>query len=276
MNITYVAVYTLFLLQCMLLLYRLWMAADSAWKRTQVGTCKTIGSRELQMDYFAVEENDKGMLAVLSDGMGKEAGGKVASETVIKTFQELFCAYNVLDHPSYFFQKAFLTANREILKLTDGKKGYATAGAIMIREHFLYYAIVGNVKAAVFRDRELVPLGRGHTVNVLAEERFYRGGLKREDALAMLHEKRTYNFLGRDGFRQIEFFDEPIRLKTKDIVVLMSDGIYEEIKWKQIEDYLVQKKSCQRIALEMIEHINHKKGEKDNASIVLIRVGEQT
>ena len=73
----------------------------------------------IRTDYFTVEENENGLLAVLADGMGKDAGGRIAAKTVIRVFQEVFAEYNMLDHPSYFFQKTFQTANREILKLLD-------------------------------------------------------------------------------------------------------------------------------------------------------------
>ena len=54
----------------------------------KTGACKTIGSREIQMDYFTIEENENGLLAVLADGMGKEAGGRIAAKTVIRVLKK--------------------------------------------------------------------------------------------------------------------------------------------------------------------------------------------
>lgn len=256
------------------IVYRFFLIFERKKSGYETGCCKTIGSREIQMDYYMAEENENGLLAVLADGRGREAGGRIAAKTVIQVFQEIFDTYNMLDHPSYFFQKGFLTANREILKQMEEGRGMASASAVMVQDGFLFYGIVGNVKAAVYRNHELVSLGNGHTVDVLAEDKYYQGAITREDALSMLHEKRAYNYLGRDGFRQIEFYDEPIRLQKDDIIVLLSDGMYEGVTWKQIEDTLSQKKSCKKIALELVEAINQKKEDKDNASVILIRVGE--
>ena len=130
------------------------------------------------------------------------------------------------------------------------------------------------MKAAVYRNHELVLLGTGHTVDVLAEDKYYEGVLTREDALAMLNEKRVYNYLGRDDFKKIEFYDKPIRLKKNDIVAVLSNGMYEGVAWNRIEDCLSRKKSCRKKALELVEAVNGKKGDKDNASIILIRIGE--
>ena len=276
---------TIIVLSVILLMLTLWrwgMELSENRKYCEIGSCKTIGKREVQEDFFQIVQSKEGLLAVLADGMGKELGGKIAARKVTEVFVELFGEYNALDHPHYFFQKAFQTANREVLKLFDDGRGSATASAIMLQEGSregefptLYYAIVGNVKVAVFRNDELVPLGTGHTIDVLAEDKYYRGDLTREDALTMLETKRVYNYIGKDYFRDIEIYDAPVQLKADDIVVLMSDGIYEGMDWKELEEYLSRKEQCQQIAFDVVEHINRKKGNTDNACIVLIRVGER-
>ena len=54
----------------------------------------------------------------------------------------------------------------------------------------------------------------------------------------------------------------------------MSDGIYEGMEWKELEEYLNRPARCQQLAYDVIEHINRKTEDKDNAGIVLLRVGE--
>ena len=77
--------------------------------------------------------------------------------------------------------------------------------------------------------------------------------------------------MGQDRFQEIEFFETPVFLKEKDIVVLMSDGIFEGMDWKTIEEMLSGKKKCQQKAYEIVEVINAgAQKEKDNASIVLV------
>lgn len=143
----------------------------------------------------------------------------------------------------------------------------------MIRDNFLYYASAGNVKLAVYRKESLIPLSSGHTIDMLVENRFMKGAITREAALQMLENKRLYNYLGQDGFKEIEFFDTPVRLKEKDIIVLMSDGIYEGLEWKTIEELLTGKGKCQQKAYDIVEAINAgSRKEKDNASIVLVEV----
>lgn len=281
MSVPYLTIAVLSVFLLFFVLCRCVMLLMEGNSKCKIGCCKTIGSREIQEDFFKITKTRDGLMAIMADGMGKELGGKIAARKVTEVFEELFHEYNALDHPFYFFQKAFQTANREVLKLMGDGRGSAVASVVMLQESpvqgefpKLYYAIVGNVKVAVFRNGELIPIGSGHTIDVLAQDKYYSGDITREDALAALNMKRIYNYVGRDNFKDIEFYDTPIQLRKNDIVVLISDGIYEGMEWKQLEEYLGRKRTCQNLAFDVVEHINQQNGVRDNAAIVLIKVGE--
>lgn len=240
-----------------------------------IGTCMTIGGRDVQEDQFGVHTTESGTMAVLADGAGKLFGGRIASQIAVNVCVEFFKDYNAFNNPQYYFRKVFHCANREILKaVEDESRGHASVGCSMIRNGYLYYAVAGNVKICVFREGSLVPVSTGHTVAMLAEQKFHEGKISREDALELLENHRLYNYLGKDEFKDIEIFDAPIRLKPRDIVVLMSDGIYDLLGFKEIEDVLLKNTNCQEKALEIVEMVNQNPAEdKDNASIILIDIG---
>lgn len=243
--------------------------------RVDIGTCMTIGSRDVQEDAAAFLTTEAGTMAVLADGAGKTFGGRIAGRIAVNTCIEIFKDYNAFNNPQYYFRKAFHTANKEILKAVgDENRGTASVGCAMIRKGYLYYALAGNVKICVYREDSLIPVSTGHTVAVLAEQKFQEGKISRQDALALLENHRLYNYLGRDDFRDIEYFDAPIRLKERDIVVLMSDGVYELLGYREVERVLAKEEGCQQKALEIIEKVNQDaSGDKDNASILLINAG---
>lgn len=242
-------------------------------RRFRTGKAMTIGTRQVQEDDYGICQSREGFLAVLADGMGRNYGGRVSSRIAVDILKEQFAEYRGVENPAYFFRKSFHRINREILNQFDDGRGGASVGAVIIKDNFLYYAVAGNVKLAVSRKDSLIPLSSGHTIDMLVENRFMKGAITREAALQMLENKRLYNYLGQDGFKEIEFFDTPVRLKEKDIVVLMSDGLYEGIEWKSVEEILAGKKKCQQKAYDIVEAINaDSRKEKDNASIVLIEV----
>lgn len=239
----------------------------------ETGSCGTIGSREIQEDAYGIVEGQGGIMAVLADGMGSGYGGRIASRIAVETFQDMFSDGNAFYNPQYYFRRAFHAANRGILECLDGERGAASVAAVMVKNRKLYYASVGNVKVAVYRNGELVPVTSGHTVSVLARKKYMEGKLTRQAAVSMLEQHRTYNYVGQDGFRDIEFFDVPVTLYGGEYVALLSGGMHEGVSWREIEKCLGKKGSCAEKALELTELVNGRTDEDmDNASIVIIKI----
>lgn len=261
---------------CMVLLVlRLCMEIKVAFSKKysmDSGASKTIGTREIQEDEYAIFESEEGVMAVLADGKGKQSGGKIASRAAVEVFKEIFADKNSFYNPQYYLRKAFQGANREILKLLEDGQGQACVAAVMIKDNRLYYATVGNVKIAVYRNKELVPVTVGHTIDKLARKQYSEGKLNRQEAADLLEQHRLYNFVGQDGFQDIEFFDTPITLRGGEYILLMSDGMYEEVRWKDIEDCLERDGNCQEKAYALVELVNQSETEdKDNAAVVILR-----
>ncbi len=127
MSVPCLTIGILFALILFFVILRLVQVVTEQESHCETGCSKTIGSREVQEDFYQIVRSSEGLLAVLADGMGKELGGKIAARKVTEVFAELFQEYNALDHPFYFFQKAFQAANREILKLLR------TAGEVQLQ-----------------------------------------------------------------------------------------------------------------------------------------------
>ncbi len=261
----------------LLLAGRVRLAAFSSKKKglrfCETGVSKTIGNREVQGDEYGISETEEGLMAVLADGMGMHYGGKIASRTAVEVFKDIFEDRNAFYNPQYSFRKAFQGANQEILNQLEGNQGSASVGAVMIKDRKLYYAVVGNIKTAVYRNHELVPITSGHTISVLAKQKYEEGKLTREEAVSLLDHHRLYNFVGQDGFQEVEFFDTPIALHGGEYVLLMSDGLYETARWKDMEDCLEGEGSCQEKAFQLIELVNQsEEEEKDNAAVVVMKL----
>ena len=236
------------------------------------GIAQTCGAREAQEDCHAVYQSSRGTLAVLADGMGRRQGGAVASSLAVETILDTFERDNAFHNPNYFFQKALKQTNNRILDRLDEGSGGASVAIVLIERLTLYYAVVGNVRVAVFRSGELVPVTEGHTVDVLAEKKYLQGDLTRQTTIALLQEHRLYNFVGRDEFQDIEVFDQPVRLRRGDIVALMTDGVSEAIGHAELEDMLQAGRACQHKADAIIQAVDATPGETDNASVILIAI----
>ena len=268
----------LLLFLCLLLFYRIFLCFSGKKRASDFpsdcvsGASKTIGDREVQEDEYGIKTAPEGTMAVLADGMGKHFGGKIAAGTAVEAFLQIFEDGSAFYNPQYSFRRAFQGANREILNRLEEEQGCASVAAVMVKDRRLYYAAAGNVKVAVYRNQELVQVTSGHTIDVLARQKYEEGKLTRQEAAALLEQHRLYNFVGQDGFCDIEFFDKPISLYGGEYILLMSDGLYETARWKDMEDCLEGEGDCQQKAYQLIELVNRsEKEDKDNAAVVVLQ-----
>ena len=87
-----------------------------------------------------------------------------------------------------------------------------------------------------------------------------------------MEEKRVWNYLGQDGFHEIEICEQPVRLKAGDKVLLTSKGIFEELSWRELEDILIAPVSLQETAERIVSAANLKESpQKENGSVILIQ-----
>ena len=108
---------------------------------------------------------------------------------------------------------------------------------------------------------------------MLTKEKLNDGSIGEGAVKRLIHSKKVYSFLGRDDYENTEFNESPITLKKKDIVVLMTDGVYESINWKDIENILSKTGNVEKKAKMITSLVKDKKVSKqDNMGVILIKV----
>lgn len=243
-------------------------------KYPQEAVCQTVGSREIQSDRAQIWTSRAGTMAVLADGIGRENTGMICAQIAVDTILDRFEPYQLLNNPDYFFKTAFYEANRRIYNTIGERKGGACAGAVFIDadSFYLHYAVAGNIRIALLRGEELIPLSKGQTLDVLAARAYEKGKISRQDAIWSTEEKRIWNYLGQDGFHEIEICEVPVRLKQGDKVLMLSKGIFEELSWREMEDILIDDSSVQELAERLVWAAEQTDDpEKDNGSVILVQ-----
>lgn len=250
-----------------------WSDKDSKGESVSgIGMAQTTGSRQVQADIVQTWRNAAGTMAVLADGIGSANTGAVCAQIAVDTILDRFEPYYKLNDPVYFFKSTFLEASRRIQRTVGERRGGASVGAVFLDCSYLYYAVAGDIRVAILRGEEVIPLSKGQTMDVLAVQAFEDGKISRRDALWSTEEKRIWNYLGRDGFREIEVCEQPILLKQGDKVLLASKGIFEELSWSEIEDILVESAPPQELAEHVVNAAEGKNNaQADNGSVILIQ-----
>ena len=201
----------------------------------------TIGYEEIQEDYVDIIAEAYGTLAVLADGLGKNEAGRISSIVAVKTIIKMFKEEGNVDKVTYFFNKVFKKANHEIVNRVEKDKGGASVLSVIVTNNLLNYALVGDVMLAIFRNKELIKLSSGHSISEVAQKEYYKGKLQKTEALYALKEKKLLYYVGQESFKNIEICESPIELYKNDIVVLMSRGVYEGLRWVEFEEILADK-----------------------------------
>ncbi len=240
----------------------------------QIGNGQTIGRRAEQDDYFATTTTSHGTIAVLADGISGLANGRLASTLAVQTFIREFAK---LDHPrhlSLFFSRAAALANGEILQALKGSRGGTTLVAAVIHDGMLHWGAVGDSVLTVFRGGEFIPINQKDIYESVLEERFLAGEISKDEAISHPKKKQLINYLGYEGFHNIEIGREPFPLEKGDKVILISDGVYDTLTEVELEKILFQNISSHDAAEQIIDAVESKqKANQDNATILILEKG---
>lgn len=237
---------------------------------TAVG--QTTGCKEIQADAVGIQKSSAGTLVILSDGIGKANTGKVCARIAVDTLLDRYRPYHVLHNPEYFFKTSFQEANQRVQRTIGERRGGACLAAVFVNGRTMHYGLAGDIRIALFRNQELIPISKGQTIDVLALDAYQEGTLSRPETIWTMEEKRVWNHLGIDGFHEIEIGEMPISLKPGDVIMLATKGIFETVSWAEMEDILLKDLTLKEKADGIIMESEKKKGlEKENGSILLLR-----
>jgi len=238
-----------------------------------IGALLDIGKRQVQANAYGFKQEKDRLMAILSTGEGKEYTGKVAALTTVRTFTKLYNRYDNNQSSRYFFDRAFEMANMNVLNALRGENGRAYAACLMLRGNLLSYAIMGHMNIYIFRRKELILLSKGQIMEELIKEKVNKGLLSKEAARRISDTDKAYNCIGRDDYMKPLMPKEEIRLKKKDMVVIMTAGVEKNISVRELEIIISRKHSCNGTAKEIIETIKKKNNEDlDNLGLIIIGI----
>ena len=226
---------------------------------------ETLGARKNQEDFYAFEElASGGLLLVLADGVGGEAGGEIASHAAVHGFLDHYAAST--GSPASRLASSLNRANESVARVIDGlEKGETnmatTLLALQLENLELRWISVGDSPLLLFRRGELRRLNADHSGKAEGGSH----GLGRNELSSALTGGRIH---------LVDQPEEPISLDEGDLVLAASDGVWtltlDEIR-SVVEASIDQ--STAEIAWRLLEAIKAKaKSNQDNATVALIRV----
>ena len=197
----------------------------------QVGNVQGIGQRERQEDSFAVlnaahpqRMGREGLLAVVADGMGGMADGKLASQSAVEALADQFRQRDPED-PAPWLAPCVHRISETIFRQFSGASG-TTLTAVHILGDALHWVSVGDSAIFLMRDGGVFRLNREHTfLNRLYEEELGQAVICRERAEQDEDAHRLTAFVGIDRLEEVDCSLRPLPLQRGDVLLLCSDGI---------------------------------------------------
>lgn len=240
-----------------------------------------IGDREEQQDSIGyLLKNDEG-LVVVCDGMGGHKGGKIASDLAVQVFIECY-SNNCFDcYNSDGLIEAAHRADEMISQLKDQYGDFLKAGStlvsILIKNKKLLWCSVGDSRAYLIRNSEMVQLTQDHNYHTVLVEKFNAGLIdtiqfEKEDERG----EALISFLGIGNLRLIDYNITPFELQKDDKIIIMTDGLYKIVNDSEIARILDNFNNIDEtvLALEMKAKKNTKNLQfsRDNMTIAVIKI----
>lgn len=204
-----------------------------------VGRVHEQGARKYQQDSFALSAEstwqERGLLAVVADGMGGLSDGDLVSQTAAAAMQEAFLT--VQGTPEQVLLQCLARANAAVNRLL-GPEGLGRSGttllAGLIREGRLSLLSVGDSRAALLRDGALLPLNREHVYREELALDAVNGAGSVQAAWTHPQAGGLTSYLGMGRLRYIDLPAQPLELRAGDRLLLMSDGVYNALTPEEI------------------------------------------
>ena len=231
------------------------------------------GSRRINQDRIAFAERDNAVLMVLADGLGGHARGELASELLTQTIIQQFTSIRqpLIEQPSAFLALTILHSHKMIKAMGEAHKPpinpRTTCVVCLVQNGYAYWAHVGDSRLYLFRNGELVERTQDDT---MIERMRQEGVLTEEEMLTHPDKSRLLKCVGGPKEPSISLGPETL-LKSGDIILLCTDGLWEALPQETIIAYLHKGELGDAVVDLLLAAEAARGGTSDNISAIAFR-----
>ncbi|MBQ2952298.1 MAG: protein phosphatase 2C domain-containing protein [Clostridia bacterium] len=243
----------------------------------RVTHAQLLGDRENQEDALGLSSpadfDAKGLLALLSDGMGGMERGEVYSSMAVNAMLEAFAAAPADSDPGQGLRRMYAHLRQRAGTLRHGdspEDGGATLVAALVRDDMLTFLSVGDSCIDLYRGGGLIRLNRPQTVGVKLDERAALGYIPAESAVMYSYRSALTNHVNATKAGPCDMCSSPIRLLPGDRILLSSDGLGGALTDPEIAAILATTEDAAHALISAAASL--RKPRQDNASAVVLDI----
>lgn len=214
-----------------------------------IGNSQNQGARPYQEDSFGYsnitdseEVSQKGITAILSDGMGGLTNGKNVADFAVQNTIAMHNSINPQGDISRQLRNIVDCINAGICRQYTSEDGSSKAGATMVLAYIfknrIYWITVGDSRIYCFRNGNLLQMNEDHDYR----NKLYREYIEEGGSLKEAEEDRQKDslvcFIGKKEIPYVDVSLRGLKIKPNDTFVLCSDGIYNGISAEAMKEIL--------------------------------------
>ncbi|MFN7924932.1 MAG: Stp1/IreP family PP2C-type Ser/Thr phosphatase [Bryobacteraceae bacterium] len=213
----------------------------------------------------------KGILAVVADGMGGHEGGEIASNLAVDYIARSYYASS--ESPQEALVTAFQGANRAIFDRARKEPKLAGMGttctAVAVISGVAWAAHVGDSRVYLVRGGETYRMTEDHSATM---QLVNKGVITLAEAAH--HEDRNVitRAMGTHDKLEVSCWKDPFPLQPDDRFVLCSDGLYETISDREIAEVAARARQPERACADLIALATRREC-SDNVTVAVLHVG---
>lgn len=211
-----------------------------------------------------LEVGPQGVLLAVSDGMGGEQAGHLASALVLHTLERAMASMPAVVPSALRVGEAIQRAHESVLHVarTENMRMGATLTAVFVHGAQAFVAEVGDSRAYLIRSGRLVRLTHDQSMvqslldkGVVTPEEADRSPFRNVILQAMGHQEHVQVELGR------------LELRQRDCLILCSDGLTRHVPDEELRTIVLGATSLEGATERLITLANARGGE-DNITVV--------
>ena len=248
----------------------------------RVGNLQNIGSREEQQDSFCISDIrnkqallNKGLLAVIADGMGGLEGGAGISQLVTDVFRNDYNEQQSISDVPDFLYKTAQKAEKSVedYMRRTGFNGGSTLIAVLIQSNRLHFISVGDSHIYHITEGRLLQLNHDHTYGALLLKKASEGKISSEEPYTNPKRHALTAYIGMGTFDTVDMNERPVELQVGDKILLCSDGIYNALDNATLIETLSDKAHIAALKMEKAIHSKAEPKQDNFTGIILEYVG---
>ena len=243
-------------------------------------TFQNVGNRQYQQDSLYISDTgnrqllaEKGVLAVVADGMGGLQDGAEISRLVTDTFERRF-REDRIRNPLSFLKQCVTDAEKaaDDYLLSKSVKGGSTVVAALINGSGLYYVSVGDSSIFIVRGNEVRRVNSRHNYASVLQAQVKRGLITQAEADTHPMRLRITSFIGMGEAAETDCSDKPERLADGDVIIVCSDGVSDALGDNALAE-VVSDGDFDQLGQRMEQRIlDQNIKNQDNFSAVIVRI----